>query len=420
MICFGNVPASSVLPIFFDSFAGSTGASVTLTGLAATDIEVYKGTSMTQRASDAGYTLLDTDGIDVDGVTGIHGFSIDLGDNTDASFYAVGSFFTVVVSAVTIDSQTVNFVAATFRIVAAEGTAGTPVADATRWNNLATVALPLIPTTAGRTLDVSAGGEAGVDWANVGSPTTTVGLSGTTVKTATDVETDTADIQSRLPAALTGAGNMKTDALAMGGATVTAEGAGVSVPTTLASRTNITGGTITTTTNVTNGVTLAASAVQAIWDAAVSALTTVGSIGKRIVDYLTGAVALDSTVAKASNLATLQTSVDDLPTNAELATALGTADDAVLAAIAALNNLSAAAVNAEVVDVLRTDAGTEVSSVPSATATIAAQIQYLFQALRNQVDITATAKKVHTTAGAVVSTKTLSDDGTTYSEAKAV
>lgn len=40
------------------------------------------------------------------------------------------------------------------------------------------------------------------NWADIGSPTTTVNLSGTTVKTATDVETDTADIQSRLPAAL--------------------------------------------------------------------------------------------------------------------------------------------------------------------------------------------------------------------------
>lgn len=40
---------------------------------------------------------------------------------------------------------------------------------------------PLQPTTAGRTLDVSAGGEAGLDWANVGSPMTTVSLSGTTV-----------------------------------------------------------------------------------------------------------------------------------------------------------------------------------------------------------------------------------------------
>lgn len=43
-----------------------------------------------------------------------------------------------------------------------------------------------------------------------------------------------------------------------------------------------------------------------------------------------------------------QTSVDDVPTNAELATALAGADDATLAAIAALNNLSAAQVNAEV------------------------------------------------------------------------
>jgi hypothetical protein len=41
--------------------------------------------------------------------------------------------------------------------------------------------VPLQPTVAGRTLDVSAGGAAGVDWANVESPTTTVGLTGTTV-----------------------------------------------------------------------------------------------------------------------------------------------------------------------------------------------------------------------------------------------
>jgi uncharacterized protein YfiM (DUF2279 family) len=53
---------------------------------------------------------------------------------------------------------------------------------------------------------------------------------------------------------------------------------------------------------------------------------------------------LDAAVAP---LAT-QASVNDLPTNAELATALGTADDAVLAAIGNLNNLSAAEVNAEV------------------------------------------------------------------------
>lgn len=40
----------------------------------------------------------------------------------------------------------------------------------------------LAPTVAARTLDVSAGGEAGVDWANVGSPTTALNLSGTSTK----------------------------------------------------------------------------------------------------------------------------------------------------------------------------------------------------------------------------------------------
>jgi hypothetical protein len=97
MINWGNVPAGSVLPFPFDSFDGGTGASITMTDIAVTDIEVFKGTSMTQRASDAGYTLMDTDGIDLDTITGIHGFSIDTGDNTDAGFYAVGSFFWVVV-----------------------------------------------------------------------------------------------------------------------------------------------------------------------------------------------------------------------------------------------------------------------------------------------------------------------------------
>ncbi len=125
------VPAGDVLPVMFATFAGSTGASITMTGLAVTDIEIYKDGSTTQRASDAGYTLLDTDGIDFDSLTGIHGFSIDTGDNTDASFYTVGSWFTVVVSAITVDSQTVSFIACAFRIMAAEAVAGVPKVDVT-------------------------------------------------------------------------------------------------------------------------------------------------------------------------------------------------------------------------------------------------------------------------------------------------
>lgn len=75
-------------------------------------------------------------------------------------------------------------------------TAGVPNVNAKTWNDLATVALPLVPTTAGRTLDVSATGEAGVDWANVGSPTTALDLSGTTIKTTQVVASVTGAVGS--------------------------------------------------------------------------------------------------------------------------------------------------------------------------------------------------------------------------------
>jgi hypothetical protein len=127
-IHFGDVSADRVLYIPFASY-GANGESITLTGLAVTDIEIFKDGSTTQRSSDAGYSLLDTDGIDFDGITGIHGFLIDLQDNTDAGFFAVGSFYWVIVSAVTINAQTVNFIAATFRISAMEGVTGFPKVD---------------------------------------------------------------------------------------------------------------------------------------------------------------------------------------------------------------------------------------------------------------------------------------------------
>lgn len=88
----------------------------------------------------------------------------------------------------------------------------------------------LAPTTAGRTLDVSAGGEAGVDWANVGSPTTSLALTGTTIAVTQKVDVDT----------------IKTNPVVNAGT--------ITFPTTatLASTTNITAGTITTVTTLTN------------------------------------------------------------------------------------------------------------------------------------------------------------------------
>jgi hypothetical protein len=111
----GTVRPGSTIYIEFDSF-GASGESLTLSGLATSDVEVFKNGGTTQRASDSGYSLLDTDGIDFDGITGIHGLSINLADNTTAGFWEAGAHYRVVISSVTINSQTVSFTAATFRI----------------------------------------------------------------------------------------------------------------------------------------------------------------------------------------------------------------------------------------------------------------------------------------------------------------
>jgi hypothetical protein len=99
--------AGDTIYCYFESY-DSDGASVTITGLAVTDIEVYKDGGTTQRASDNGYALLDTDGIDFDGATGLHGFSLDTSDNSDSGFWTDGSHYLILVDAVTIDSQTVR------------------------------------------------------------------------------------------------------------------------------------------------------------------------------------------------------------------------------------------------------------------------------------------------------------------------
>lgn len=241
--------AGDTVYCFFDTY-DSAGASVTITGLAVTDIEIYKNGSTTQRTSDNGYTLLDTDGIDFDGATGLQGFSVDTSDNSDSGFWVDGAQYLIHVNAITVDGQTVRFsfmlwlgyllrptTAGRKLDVSSTGEAGLDWANigspTTSQNLSGTSTKALEPTTAGRTLDVTTTGEAGIDWANVGSPTTTVNLSGTTIATTQKVDVET----------------IKTNPVVNGGT--------VTFPTnaTLASTTNVTAGTITTVTNLTNAPT---------------------------------------------------------------------------------------------------------------------------------------------------------------------
>jgi hypothetical protein len=187
--------------------------------------------------------------------------------------------------------------------------AGVPNVNVKTWNDLTTVALPLVPTTAGRTLDVSATGEAGIDWANVGSPTTTVGLSGTTIAT------------SQVVASVSGAVGSVTGLTAS------------NLDATISSR------------MATAGYTAPLDAAGVRDAVGLNSANLAALIGTPNNDLATDIADANGQLSGVSDgIVTLQASVNDLPTNAELATALGNSDDATLAAIAALNNVSAAEV----------------------------------------------------------------------------
>lgn len=76
-------------------------------------------------------------------------------------------------------------------------------------------------------------------------------------------------------------------------------------------------------------------------------------------------------------------------------------------------------VNAEVVDVLKTDTIAELTAaIPSATPTFENALMLLYMALRNKLDTTSTQLSINNDAGSVIIKATLSDDGTTFSRAE--
>ncbi len=118
---------------------------------------------------------------------------------------------------------------------------------------------------------------------------------------------------------------------------------------------------------------------------------------------------MDAILDDTAQIANLPALIGDIPTNAELATAMAAADDAVLAAIAALNNLSAAQVNAEVVDVLRTDTLPD-SVAADGSASTFAQAVYLMLQLLTEFAISGTTLTVKKVDGSTtLATFTLND-----------
>lgn len=316
----------------------AAGASITR----ATDgtVSVYVGNSTTQLTTGV------TDTEDFDSLTGVHHCRIDL---SSSATYAPGSECQVVLSAATIDGETVNAVLAHFSIERAGG------------------ALALLKGANGLAALKAETAAIVADTNELQTDDTPGALA------ALDAKLDTIDdfLDTEVAAILADTNELQTD-WANGGRLdliLDARASQTSVDTVDSNVDAILADTGT------DGVVVASLATQAKAD--VNA-----EVDTALADY-------------------------DAPTKAELDSGLG-----------ALNDLSAAEVNAEVVDALATDTYAEPGQgAPAATATLAAKLGWLFAAWRNAKDNDGTTTNLYADDGStIIAKQSTSEDGGTVTK----
>lgn len=291
----GDIRLGETLDFKFTSRRFSTGTPFTLAGSPV--ISAYVGNGTTEIT--AGITLT----VDFDSRTGTNNVRVVA---TSGNGFATATNVQLVITTGTVDSvSVVGEVVGTFSIenrsalmpttpgrTAVVDAAGLVDGNTKKWNDLTTVALPLIPTSAGRTLDVTAAGNAGIDWGNVETPGSTVGLSATTVGIVTSLAANAIGAASIADGAYSGVaiGSIGTGGIAAASfaanainAAALATDAVTEIQSGLATPTNITAGTITTVTNLTN-----LPAITANWLTAAGIATDAFTAAKFAASSLNG------------------------------------------------------------------------------------------------------------------------------------
>jgi hypothetical protein len=253
----GDIRLEDTIDVKFTTRKFSTGAPF---ALASGVISAYVGNSTTQIT--AGITL----SADFDGVTGLNNVRVVA---TAANGYTAATNVQLVITTGTVDSvSVVGEVIGQFSIEARSA---------------------LMPTTVARKLDVSAGGEAGLDWANIGSPTTAQNLSGTNIDTDQVVASVAGAVGSVTGITASDVGAIKTKTDFLPSATAGAAG-GVFIAGTNAATTITTALTTTFTGNLTGSVASVTGAVGSVTgNVGGNVVGSVGSVAGA-VGSVTGAV----------------------------------------------------------------------------------------------------------------------------------
>ncbi len=470
---FRKVKPGSTIDIVFETMAGATGAPITMSGLTAstTQIKVYKNLGTTEQASAASFSLADTDGIDFDGLTGIHGFSINLADNTTDGFYVAGARYVVVVTGLTVDSQTVRFVADTFEIGYSQSIIDTTIASLSSQTSFTLTTGPAEANALiGCTVLVHDKASA------VQIAMGTISAYAVTTKTVT-LAVDPAiftmaagdnisifprtNLYSVSGSVAAPAGTIDANVVQIGGDTQSASDLKDFADAGYDPATNKVQGVVlvdTTTTNTdmrgTNSAALAATALStATWTGTLATNigttnTTVSTnlnatVSSRMATYTqpTGFLAATfptGTVANTTNITagtiTTATNLTNAPTSGDLTatmkTSVTTAATAatpiaasvsgnVVGSVGSLASQAKTDVNNEVLDVLTTDTHAELGAVPAATSSLKDKIVWLFMMARNRITQTATTQLLKADNNTTtVGTATVSDDGTTFTKGK--
>lgn len=384
----GTYAAGATIRIPWNS-SGADGASITRSTNGT--VAVWKDGGTTQSTTGI------TDTEDFDAMTGMHMVVIDT--SADGTFYSTGSEFHVAVTAATIDTKTVNAWIGGFRL-------GVVPANVTQW--LGTAAAT--PTVAGvPEVDVT-------HW---------IGTAAATPTTAGVPEVDITHIAGS--AVSTSTAQLGVNVVNFGGSAGTFASGIPAVNATQWAGGNTSVTNLAVVSRATAGTAQAGGASTITLAASASATT---DIFKYSIIYLGGGTGSGQTgTVKSYNgttkVATIYGSWGVTPDATTVYTIIpgGYAADvadiqsglATSASISALNNLSAAQVNAEVVDALATDTYAEPGQgAPSATTTIAAKVNYLYKAWRNKKEQTADTWTLYNDDGTTAGQKsTVSDDGTT-------
>lgn len=142
--------------------------------------------------------------------------------------------------------------------------------------------------------------------------------------------------------------------------------------------------------------------------AAVSDIPTVN-------DIITG---MDANSADLNTIISMLTDIDNY-IDTEVA-AIKAKTDNLPAAPAATGDIpTTAQINAEMVDVLRTDANAELSSLPGVSPTVTQMIQFIYQYFRNKFEATSSGATLYKDdSSTALGTATVTDDGTTFTRTR--